>query len=103
MDAANTLRLPSGDARRQHRDVHHGGNERDEHEEDAPHGLRSSFRDWAAELTDFPRAVVEAALAHRVADRVEAAYFRCDLFDRRRDLMQAWSDYLTPHTERAAP
>ena len=68
-----------------------------------PHGFRSSFRDWAAERTDFPRTVVEAALAHRVADRVEAAYFRSDLFDRRRDLMQAWSDYLTPPSERAAP
>ena len=66
-----------------------------------PHGFRSSFRDWAAERTDFSRAVVEAALAHRVADRVEAAYFRSDLFDRRRDLMQAWSDYLAPPAERA--
>ena len=61
-----------------------------------PHGFRSSFRDWAAERTDFPRSVVEAALAHRVGERVEAAYFRSDLFDRRRDLMQAWSDYLSP-------
>lgn len=61
-----------------------------------PHGFRSSFRDWAAERTDFPRAVVEAALAHRVSDSVEAAYFRSDLFDRRRELMQAWSDYLSP-------
>ena len=69
---------------------------RDECIAGVPHGFRSSFRDWAAERTDFPRAVVEAALAHRVADRVEAAYFRSDLFDRRRDLMQAWSDYLAP-------
>ena len=61
-----------------------------------PHGFRSSFRDWAAERTDFPRAVVEAALAHRVSNSVEAAYFRSDLFDRRRELMQAWSDYLSP-------
>ena len=59
-----------------------------------PHGFRSSLRDWAAERTDFPRAVVEAALAHRVSDSVEAAYFRSDLFERRRELMQAWSDYL---------
>ena len=61
-----------------------------------PHGFRSSFRDWAAERTEFPTAVIEAALAHRVADSVEAAYFRSDLFDRRRELMQAWSDYLSP-------
>lgn len=76
---------------------------RDERVAGVPHGFRSSFRDWAAELTDFPRAVVEAALAHRIADRVEAAYFRSDLFDRRRDLMQAWSNYLTPPTESAGP
>ena len=67
---------------------------RDEGIAGVPHGFRSSFRDWAAERTDYPRAVVEAALAHRVSDRVEAAYFRSDLFDRRRELMQAWSDYL---------
>ena len=76
---------------------------RDEGVAGVPHGFRSSFRDWAAERTDFPRTVVEAALAHRVADRVEAAYFRSDLFDRRRDLMQAWSDYLSPAAERAGP
>ena len=69
---------------------------RDEGVAGVPHGFRSSFRDWAAERTDVPRAVVEAALAHRVADSVEAAYFRSDLFDRRRELMQAWSDYLSP-------
>ena len=67
---------------------------RDEGVAGVPYGFRSSFRDWAAERTDFPRAVVEAALAHRVGDRVEAAYFRSDLFERRRELMQAWSDYL---------
>ena len=69
---------------------------RDEGVAGVPHGFRSSFRDWAAERTDFPTAVIEAALAHRVADSVEAAYFRSDLFDRRRELMQAWSDYLSP-------
>ena len=69
---------------------------RDERVGCVPHGFRSSFRDWTAERTDFPRTVVEAALAHRVPDRVEAAYFRSDLFDRRRELMQEWSDYLAP-------
>ena len=47
-----------------------------------PHGFRSSFRDWAAEETDHPREVVEAALAHRVQNPVEAAYARSDLFER---------------------
>jgi integrase len=55
------------------------------------HGFRSSFRDWTAERTNFPRAVCEAALAHTVRDKTEAAYHRTDLFERRRDLMNAWS------------
>ncbi|WP_420462814.1 tyrosine-type recombinase/integrase [Candidatus Palauibacter sp.] len=59
-----------------------------------PHGFRSSFRDWAAEETDHPREVVEAALAHVVKNKVEAAYRRTDLFERRRHLMDAWSAYL---------
>jgi len=57
------------------------------------HGFRSSFRDWAAERTSFPREVAEAALAHAVPSQVEAAYKRTDFFDRRRRLMEAWSDY----------
>ena len=59
-----------------------------------PHGFRSSFRDWAAEETDHPREVVEAALAHVVRNPVEAAYARSDLFERRRRLMDDWADYL---------
>ena len=59
------------------------------------HGFRSSFRDWAAEQTNFPRAVCEAALAHTLRDKTEAAYHRTDLFERRRDLMAAWSKYAT--------
>ena len=59
-----------------------------------PHGFRSSFRDWAAEKTDSPNAVMEAALAHVVGDSTEAAYFRSDLFERRRTLMTQWADYL---------
>lgn len=59
-----------------------------------PHGFRSSFRDWAAEQTVHRREVVEAALAHRVRDQTEAAYARSDLFDRRRQLMRDWADYL---------
>ena len=59
-----------------------------------PHGFRSSFRDWAAEETDHPREVVEAALAHVVQNKVEAAYRRSDLFERRRRLMDDWAGYL---------
>ena len=59
-----------------------------------PHGFRSSFRDWAAERTDHPREVIEAALAHVVQNKVEAAYARSDLFERRRRLMDDWADYL---------
>ena len=61
-----------------------------------PHGFRSSFRDWAAEATDAPSAVMEAALAHKAGDRTEAAYARSDLFERRRKLMRQWADYLFP-------
>ena len=59
-----------------------------------PHGFRSSFRDWAAEETNHPREVVEAALAHVIQNQVEAAYARSDLFERRRRLMGDWSAYL---------
>ncbi len=59
-----------------------------------PHGFRSSFRDWAAERTNAPREVVEAALAHTVQNPTEAAYARSDLFERRRRLMDDWAAYL---------
>ena len=66
-----------------------------------PHGFRSSFRDWAAEQTDAPNAVMEAALAHSVKNATEAAYSRTDLFERRRGLMEAWAAYLAEdsHTD----
>jgi integrase len=57
------------------------------------HGFRSTFRDWAAEQTNFPREVAEAALAHVIADRTEAAYRRGDLFEKRRRLMGAWATH----------
>jgi integrase len=57
------------------------------------HGFRSSFRDWAAELTAFPAELAEMALAHVVSDKVEAAYRRGDMFDKRRKLMDAWARY----------
>ncbi|WP_395707965.1 tyrosine-type recombinase/integrase [Reyranella sp.] len=58
-----------------------------------PHGFRSSFRDWAAEKTTFPPEVAELALAHTVGSKVELAYRRSDLFDRRRQLAEAWSSF----------
>ena len=57
------------------------------------HGFRSTFRDWAAERTNFSREVCEMALAHSVSDKTEAAYLRGDLFDKRRDLMDTWATY----------
>jgi integrase len=57
------------------------------------HGFRSTFRTWAAEQTGFPREVVEAALAHVIANKVEAAYQRGDLFEKRRRLMSEWARY----------
>lgn len=56
------------------------------------HGFRSSFRDWVADKTDFPREVAEAALAHTLENKVEAAYRRTDFFEKRRALMAAWAD-----------
>ena len=58
------------------------------------HGFRSSFRDWSAERTSVPRDVCEAALAHTIRDKVEAAYRRSDLFEKRRVLMAQWSRFL---------
>ncbi len=57
------------------------------------HGFRSTFRDWAAERTYFANEVVEKALAHTIPNKVEAAYRRGDLFDKRRKLMTAWAEY----------
>ena len=55
------------------------------------HGLRSTFRDWAAEETDYPREVAEMALAHAIGDKVEAAYRRGDLFEKRREMIKQWT------------
>lgn len=57
------------------------------------HGFRSSFRDWAAEVSHFPHEVCEMALAHTIGNKAEAAYRRGDLFEKRQQLMQAWGDY----------
>jgi integrase len=62
------------------------------------HGFRSTFRDWAAEQTNFPRELAEMALAHAVGDKVEAAYRRSDLFEKRRKLADAWAAYCAKPT-----
>lgn len=58
-----------------------------------PHGFRSAFRDWAAERTSYPSEVAEMALAHTISSKVEAAYRRGDLFEKRRGLMSDWADF----------
>jgi len=62
------------------------------------HGFRSSFRDWCAEATTFPREVAEAALAHALESKVEAAYRRSDLLEKRRKLMDAWAGFCDGRT-----
>lgn len=57
------------------------------------HGFRSSFRDWCADRTNYPREVAEAALAHAIENKVEAAYRRTDFFEKRRALMDDWASY----------
>lgn len=63
------------------------------------HGLRSSFRDWCGDNTNFPREVCEAALAHSIQNPTEAAYRRSDLFEKRRDLMKQWGEFLNQEPE----
>ena len=58
------------------------------------HGFRTSFRTWAQEKTNFPHEVAESALAHVVKNKAEAAYARSDLFEKRREMMQAWADFI---------
>lgn len=65
-----------------------------------PHGFRSTFRDWAAERTNYPREAAEMALAHAIGDKVEAAYRRGDLFEKRRRMMAEWARFLSkPETK----
>ncbi|MGF9760635.1 integrase arm-type DNA-binding domain-containing protein [Microvirga sp. 0TCS3.31] len=64
------------------------------------HGFRSAFRDWTGERTHFPREVAEAALAHLVGDAVERAYRRGDALEKRRELMDAWANFLEGQPQR---
>jgi integrase len=59
------------------------------------HSFRSAFRDWAAEQTSYPGEVAEAALAHTVANKVEAAYRRTNYLDKRREMMADWATFCT--------
>jgi integrase len=61
------------------------------------HGFRSSFRDWAGNVTHYPRDLIETALAHVVGDRAEQAYRRSDALEKRRELMEAWAAYCDPN------
>jgi integrase len=65
------------------------------------HGFRSTFRDWAAECTNYPSEIAEMALAHVVSNKVEAAYRRGDLFEKRRQLMSAWATFCNTPVEDA--
>jgi integrase len=60
-----------------------------------PHGLRSTFRDWAAERTSYSREMAEMALAHFIGSAVERAYRRSDMLEKRRDLMEDWARFLS--------
>ena len=62
----------------------------------SPHGFRSSFRDWAAEQSGASHSAIELSLSHRVGSTVEQAYFRSDLLEQRRVLMQQWADFVAP-------
>ena len=69
------------------------------------HGFRSTFHDWVAESTAYPQEVAEMALSHAVGNKVEVAYRRGDLFDKRRGLMEAWAQFIVtpPATGKVAP
>jgi len=73
---------------------------RDSGEPFTVHGFRSAFRDWVAEQTSFAGEVAEAALAHAIPNKVEAAYKRTDFLQKRRKLMEAWAAYCEPRAAR---
>jgi integrase len=60
-----------------------------------PHGMRSAFRDWCSERTAYPRDVAEMALAHAIGDKVEAAYRRGELLEKRRRIMEDWAQFVS--------
>ena len=68
-----------------------------------PHGFRSTFRDWTAEIGHYPRELAEHALAHGLPSKVEAAYHRSTMIDRRQPMMQRWADYLDKKQAKVVP
>ena len=66
------------------------------------HGFRSAFTDWSSERTRFPKEIADKALAHKLPNKVEAAYRRTDFFDKRRNLMARWAEYLDREGKDAA-
>lgn len=64
-----------------------------------PHGFRSTFRDWAGDRTNYPKELAEAALAHTLENKVEAAYRRSDALERRRSMMEDWALFLFSNDE----
>lgn len=88
----------SATMRRMHKDATEaGGNgylDRKSKGSAVPHGLRSTFRDWVAERTNYPGDMAEVALAHRISNEIEAAYRRGDMLEKRRAMMAAWADFL---------
>ena len=64
------------------------------------HGLRATCRTWGSEMTDYPCDILEFSLAHQQNEKVEAAYNRTELLEKRRPLMQDWADYATSHVTR---
>jgi integrase len=92
------MTLSAGMKRLHNTDLAQGGSgfvDRSSKRPAVPHGLRSTFRDWVAEKTNYPGDLAEVALAHRVANAVEAAYRRGDMIEKRRAMMAAWADFLT--------
>lgn len=67
------------------------------------HGFRSTFRDWVADCTDFPDSLAEMALAHAVESKVEGAYRRGDMLERRRRMMEEWARYCAGQTATVLP
>lgn len=65
---------------------------------EVPHGFRSTFRDWAAERTNYPRDLAEMALAHSIGNAVEAAYRRGDMLEKRRMMMTEWAQFTNQST-----
>ena len=63
------------------------------------HGLRTTFRNWAGDRTSYPERLAEVALAHQLTDKAQKAYWRSDMMEQRRQMMEAWATYLIPESQ----